>query len=283
MDLFCQGLGRGRFAVYEKRLFWRSVEAAQPTHDIGLIAVGRKRFDDFHVAAHRDQFPVNLEMLRPIEEASSTRPFRLIADEHERRVAIRAEGLEVVEDATAGHHAAPRDQDRRSRQRVELFRCPRMLHEVEVFAEEGIPLSVAIAVPMKSRKDLFMFLKVLGVDVGCVNAKRGVEIDRKCRVDHLPLLEFLDDVEDLLRASDGKGRNEDLAAAGRGCVNNPGESCKDIFLLMHLIAVSRFDHQIIRLGNAHRGARDQRIIATDVAGEEDPAMTWMFQGDLDES
>ena len=74
------------------------------------------------------------------------------------------------------------------------------------------------------------------------------------------LLDLADEVEQLLGAADGEGGDDDVAALGKGLVENHGEVLGvGAFALVVAVAVGGFGDDIVRLGDV-LGIADDRLI-----------------------
>ena len=100
----------------------------------------------------------------------------------------------------------------------------------------------------------------------------AVHIDREVRVilDQPHVLDLADEVEHLLRAANGERRDHQIAAAVERALDAVGQR-GDIVRprAVVTVAVSRFDHDIIRAVHGLRVAEDGLIDVAHVAGEDD--------------
>ena len=74
-----------------------------------------------YLGADGHLLPVDLDRLLSLGDPGASGPCRLIADEEDRVLGIRGEGLEVVHYAATGRHPAPCDEDHGACLCVELL------------------------------------------------------------------------------------------------------------------------------------------------------------------
>ncbi len=109
-------------------------------------------------------------------------------------------------------------------------------------------------------------------DRGRLDSERAVHIDREAVVPlHQPvLLDMTDQVEQLLRTSHRKRRQNDIAPTVQRLLDNACQVGHMVVnLAMQTISVGGFHHDIIRLVNVVRVADQRLLIVADVAGEHD--------------
>ena len=84
-------------------------------------------------------------------------------------------------------------------------------------------------------------------------------------------LEFADEVDDLLRAAYGEGRDEQCAAALGRLVDDAGQFVLRVFGRVLAVAVSRFDEHVVARGRRFGVAYDRLVVVAEVAGEQNLA------------
>lgn len=108
---------------------------------------------------------------RSFEEGAAAGPGGLVADEADEVAGVGGEPLEVVEDASAGEHAAGGDDDAGAGEVVELLRILDGAVKADVAGEEGAGCGVRdLAV------EVFAF-EVAVVEAGDVVGHGGVDVD----------------------------------------------------------------------------------------------------------
>ena len=98
------------------------------------------------------------------------------------------------------------------------------------------------------------------------------------------LLDLADEIQNLLRPADGKGRNDQIAAAIKRLLDPQSQLAHVIRTLFTVqpISVGGFDDEIIRLLHRTRIAENGLVGIAHVAGEGDlPRLPCLGQPDLD--
>ena len=102
--------------------------------------------------------------------------------------------------------------------------------------------------------------------------QRAVEVDGEAVVPmhELLLLDLADGVQQLLRPADGKGGDDDAAAAVERALQIPGQRRNGVAgLFMQAAAVGRFHDQHVRRVHGLRVAEDGLASVADIAGKDD--------------
>ena len=78
-------------------------------------------------------------------------------------------------------------------------------------------------------------------------------------------------VDQLLGPLDGEDRDDDVAARGDRLADHVGQLRRDVaVVLVVAVAVGRFHHDVVGLGEDGRVADDRLVPLADVAGEDEP-------------
>ena len=106
----------------------------------------------------------------------------------------------------------------------------------------------------------------------CFDCKGAVNINLEAVMPmHQPaLLDFADKIQHFLRSPDGKGGDDQIAAAVKGLLNLSGKLCHIIrWRSMVAVAVCTFHNDIIRFGGITGVMDDGLIDIADITGEYD--------------
>ena len=103
----------------------------------------------------------------------------------------------------------------------------------------------------------------------CFNGKRTVENNRNILVKLAGLPQIVEVIQQCLRAADGKGWDDEVAAAIHRIIDQFNKGSLLIIHLMQPIAIRRFDEQEIRTID-YRWILDDRLIRlAEVAGKDE--------------
>ena len=209
---------------------------------------------------------MNLDGLLAVDEPATARAGGLIADEQDGVAGIGQRGLQVMEDAASLGHAARRDHDRRRLRRRQLLglldgcdrrgtdRCRTRRRRAPAAPGAGgrrraswrrriVRRLVVANLRCELRIELVHALRVPRQRGG---GHRAVDEDRQHR-DATFGLEPAQPVDQLLHAADGKRRDDQLSATLDGLRDDRGQARPIVIMLVHAIAVGRFDEQIVGL------------------------------------
>ena len=217
---------------------------------------------------HRDFLSEELHTFRALQKTAAQGALALIAHKEDGAFRPPEVMLEVVADTARVAHTGSGDNDLRRGVLVQGLGFLAALGQAEIGEAEHFgalpdePHGVMVHVPPEvAVKDRSSGLGKGGVDV---NGEIGD------RLHQMLFFDFADKVEQLLGASHGKGRNDDIAAPGHGFVNNSGK----IFGIspafgMIPVAIGGFHDDVIRSGNLDGVTDDGLIDIADISGEDD--------------
>ena len=167
-----------------------------------------------------------------------------------------------MEHAASRRHSARSNDDRRVARGLEVFR---FLHGRDGRHAGRAKRAEASFGRRRLRVEL---VGALGVKRQTSCRHRTVDVHRQHR-NPLFLFEPFQPVEDFLNASDGEGRNDQLASPSDGRVHDPGEPRATVVFFVYAIAVGRFDEQNVR-GLDWRGiGQHGSAVSSEVSTEED--------------
>ena len=109
-------------------------------------------------------------------------------------------------------------------------------------------------------------------DVGGVDGQRAV--DKDLDVGNVAAgIQLVERVDKFLRAADGKGRNDDLAALAHGLVDHIAQLLAGVGVVsVQAVAVGALHDHDIGFRKHLRGAEDWALGAADIAAKDDPPL-----------
>ena len=227
--------------------------------------MGGQATDGMDARRHADGLAPQLYLPGAIDQPAAERTHGLEAGEHHVTLFAPEIVLEMMADASALAHAAARQDDRAGADAVDGHRLWRGAGQTQIGQGEHIAVAASPACRL-----LVVQTPVTRVYLGRFNRHRTVEKDGpaiQAPVAHM----LLEQVQQFLRAPDGEGWNQDVAAtlAGLG---------KDFAHLTHrvrpaampAVAVGRFHHHQVGLAQAGRVAQDRRIAMAEITAEHQP-------------
>ena len=121
-------------------------------------------------------------------------------------------------------------------------------------------------------------------DLGGGRRHRRIDVDLRCR-DPAFAIELHEQVDDVLRATDGERRDHDVAASHGQCLGHDlGEFVERLgHRAVEAVAVRRFHHEHVGLLDEFRIAHQRMAGLPEIAGEHDaPRAAPLVDGDLDD-
>ena len=220
------------------------------------------------LGVHGDLVAEDLHGLFPVVELAPERAHRLIA--HKEHGALRPPEviLQVVADASGVAHAARGEDD--------LGRPVVVERHGVLFGDGGVQVvkiqRIHAAADERARLVVEKARVGLQKDARGLVCKRAVDVDRKVRmpVHHAGVLDLADEIQQLLRAADGKRRDDDVAAAVKRALDAVGKRTEIIRpFTVAAVAIGRLDEHVVRARDGLRVAQERLIHVADVAGKDD--------------
>lgn len=258
-------------AVDDEHARWLGVKGLDPLYEVVVIGVGGKALEVHDLRPDRDLLAEELHALHTVEQSAPERAGRLEADEHHCAVSAPEVVLEMVADAPRVAHTGGGNDDLGRFVEVEHSGFLGRLDQVQVREGEHV-----CAVLHQLERVLVKIAAQVSAEYGGRRLGEGrVDIDRKIGhgLHQSPVLDLADKVQKLLRAADGEGRNDDVAALGERFVDDLRQL---VGVAPHLgvvaVAVGGLHHHIVRLLQKLRVADDGLVDIADVTGEDDRLM-----------
>ena len=208
LDAPAQAIGGGWLAMDDVGHARRRLEALQPAQDLAGIGMGGEHGEVRDLGAQRHFAAMDLDALDTGQHGGTPRPHRLIAREEDRVAGVGGVALQVMQHAPAGGHAAGRDDD--------------LGHGIG-----GQRLGFLGAADIAGDRAQRMALGIGELVVAGMTAQQLRGVDGHGAVEEDPetlqpafFLQLLDMEQQRLRPADGKGRNDDGAAARRGALDD---------------------------------------------------------------
>ena len=241
-------------------------QGLHPAQQLILVGVGREAVDGVHLGPHRHLLAEYLHLGRAFHQQAAGGVLGLEAHDHHVAVGPPQVVLQVVLDAPGVGHAAARDDDGRAHVPVDVAALLGGGGELQVGEVER---RVAVG-----QDFLGVGVEKLGVipkDAGGVDGQGRVQKHRHVLGQLAPAVGGGQDVDDLLGALHGKGRDEHLAPVLVGLLDHLQE-------LVHAggqgfvgaAAVGGFHEQGVHRVHFHRVGHDELVGTAQVAGEAHP-------------
>ena len=175
-----------------------------------------------------------------VDELPAARAGRLIAHEEHRVPLIGQRRRQVVQDASAGRHAAGRDHDAGRRLAVSSFDCCGEATSGSVWSRTRTPDPTSAATPDRAPRHVPSSTSAPRSAIGLSTYTGSTGM--RCSAS-----EPAHPVEQLLDTSDREGRNHQLAASRGGALDDVRQRLRRIVRSVIAVAVGRFDeHDISR-------------------------------------
>ncbi len=169
----------------------------------------------------------------------------------------------MVHHPATGGHATAGDHDRRPAHRADRLRTLGVEHLVEAWHAEQAAVTVEVGTDV-----LGMPVDRLAVHPERRERHRAVDVDRHGREPTL-LGELAEVEEEHLGAVDGEGRDDHLAAAVDGPLDQLRESIDGVVLRVFTVAVGALDDDPVGLADDRWRPQQRVLLTAEVAGERD--------------
>ena len=265
------GLGEHRchlaVAVYDEHMGGLCrIKVLDPVHQMIVVGVGAEALEVHDLGPHGDVLAKQLHAGRTVQQVPAQRTRGLEAHEHHGAVAPPEVVLQVVADTSGIAHAAGGDDDLGGLVHVQQLGLLHRLRQVQAGEIEH----VGAVLHQRQRVLVQIAPQVAAEDGGGLLGQRTVHIHREVPDGrHQPLvLDLPDEVQQLLGAAYGKGRDHHVAALGQRLVD---DLCQLIGIAPHLrvvaVAVGGLHQHIIGAVEELGVADDGLIHIADIAGE----------------
>ena len=225
------------------RLWFKGVN---PLHQRVVSGVGGQPLEVDNLGLDRNLFPKHLDLLRPVEQMTAKAALGLEAHENHRALGPPQVVLEMVADTAGITHAACRNDDLGMVVHVEQLGLLHRFGQNQVVKGQhghavahqhaGLLVNVARQVSRENG--------------GGLTCQRAIDIYGEVgQALHKPsLLDFADEIQQLLRASHRKGGDDHIAALLKGLVHDGGQVLRILTLaLVVAVAVSGLHDHIVGL------------------------------------
>ena len=227
---------------------------------VRMAGIGVER-NDFRADVVR--FAENVHGIFARDNLIAQRAFGAIADEENQIIRVAEIVFQMMPDASAFAHAGRADNDRRLLSDRSAFWIPRRRDVSEVAHAERVFVVANRVVDRRSQRFGMFFVNVRGV-----HAQRAVHENRDAR-QFAGAGEFMQHINDLLRAPDGKRGNDDFAFLLKRFADEFADQIVGVrALLMDARGVGGFDLKIIHILDGNRVAQQFIAAAPDVAAEK---------------
>ena len=254
-------------AVDNKNLPGLRLHIAQPLEQMVVIRMGAETLEVHDLRLHGDLLAEELDAVSAIQQMATERAGGLEAYEHHRVLCTPEIVLEMMADTTRVAHTGCGDDDLGGRVKVQCLGLLRGGGHIKTGeAEHGLAVLHQL-----QRLVVEVAAEIPAEHLGALACKGAIDIDREitCSRREIVFLDLADEVQNFLRASHRKGRDDHIAAPGDGLVDDVRQILR-IALggLMVAVAVGGFHDHIIRLRQRLGIADNGLIDIADVAGEQ---------------
>ena len=219
----------------------------------------------------------DLDRLSPLDDATAERILRLEAADEDDVVLVLHAVLQVVENPPAFAHAGRRDYYHRAGRVVERHRLLGRSDERHARVLERI-----LPLGKHSLRLVVVDLAVLRVDARRLLGKRRVDVDLDLARDLASLAELVQVVDDLLRAPDGKRRDEQFRVVAIDVLEVALEPQLDVVgARVELVGVSRLDDQDVGAGRIFVVAEYRLVRLAEVAREKQSVVVAVVGSDVE--
>ena len=154
---------------------WLAPDASVPAQQVFLVAVRRKPAQCVDAGVHLELLAMDAHVLATVDDRAPERSHRLEAGEDHVALSLGDVVLEVMHDAPAAAHPAPRDDDRAAPQQVDRHRFFGRAAELEIRQRRH-----ATGIAARDARLRVVQLGMLPVDLGRLDGHRTVQ-------EHLPV------------------------------------------------------------------------------------------------
>ena len=244
------------------------LEGVHPLQQALPVGMARKAGKLADLGLHLDGLAEELDVRCPLQQGAAQRAHGLIAHEEDGALLPPEVVLEVVADTARLAHSAGRDDDLGHGVGVDGAGLvagdadlqARELDGVDALGQQGVGLLVEAG--------------GVGIleDAGGLDGQRAVDVDREAAVagDKVLLLDLTDEVEQLLRASHRKARDDHIAAPVEGALQNFCQLAHIVGLgAVAAVAVGGLHKDIVRILQVGGVLDDGLMEVADVAGEDE--------------
>ena len=269
--LLREGLGKDVLhlilAVDDEHPLGLRLKGVDPLQQALPVGVARKAGELADLRLHLDGFAEELHVVRTLQQRAAQRVHGLIAHKEDGAFLPPEVMLEVVADTARFAHAAGRDDD--LRHGVSVDGTGLIAGDADLQARE------LDGVDALCQQSVGLFIKAGGVgvleDSGGLDGQRAVDVHREAAVagDQILFLYLADEVEQFLSAAHCKARDDHIAAAVEGAL-------QDLRQLCHIVGPRAV--AAVTVGGLHKdiicvfqicGVFDDRlVVVADVAGED---------------
>ena len=221
--------------------------------------MGAVGIEEVDVSPYGEPVAEKVNVPGSIDDRPAERSFHLMPGEDDGRARVGDPAVQVKEDAAAARHAARRDDDRRSREMVELLGL--LARDVDAGGSGSRSVSgdrPAIGLVRVGKAP---------EEVVHVRRHRAVEVDGHGRDRGILTLEHADRDQEHLGSLDGERRHDDGAASVKCCRERAME-CDPRHRVRGLVAVRRLAQDDVGFGELRRVAQERAPVASEVAGED---------------
>src|SRR5690606_23022389 len=182
------------------------VQPADEVEQARLVGVGGEVVEDGHLGAEPVRLAEDRDLLAPLHDPPPERVLGHEAHDHHRVSRVLDSVAEVVEDAPGLGHPARREDHHRHAHPVQLLRPARLADVLQPLEAEGVVVGEHVVEELA-----VVALRVRLEDAGDVDGEGAVHEDGDAG-DAVLVPELVERVDELLRAADGEGGDDDLPA-----------------------------------------------------------------------
>ena len=196
------------------------------------VGMGGKALHHLDRRPNGDFLAHHADALHAVHKAAPQTALRLIPGEENRGLRPPEVVFQVMKNAAGVGHAAGRNYDGRAFRAVECLRLRRRLADAKLrhLRELAFPIQ-------KFDRFLVEILAVLHKDPGCRDGQRAIQNDWHV-VDPVRLPELVEIIQERLRPSYGKSRDDQVAASVHRIIDDFRQRAFLVVLLMDPVAVS---------------------------------------------